>query len=99
MHISIGYPHTLFRPVDNPAIPVHSSDEETDGCFRIVSCFTDLQGSADIQCKVQKDPTSAVQNSLLVLTLRKCVVCNQEGRQMVALVFEDHNSVGGLFKS
>ena len=35
----------------------------------------------------------------LVLTLRKCVVCNQEGRQMVALVFEDHNSVGGLFNS
>ena len=53
----------------------------------------------DIQCKVQKDPTSAVQNSLLVLTLRKCVVGNQEGRQMVALVFEDHNSDGSLFKS
>ena len=50
------------RTVDHPAIPVHSSDEETDGCFRIVSCFTDLRGGSDIQCKVQKDPTSAVQN-------------------------------------
>ena len=99
MHISIQFPQTLFRTFDHPAIPVHSSDEETDGCFRIVSCFTDLRGGSDIQCKVQKDPTSAVQNSLLVLTLRKCVVCNREGRQMVALVFDDHNSVDGLFKS
>ena len=60
MHISIQYPHTLFRTVDHPAIPVHSSDEETDGCFRIVSCFTDLRGGADVQGKLRCKVTVGV---------------------------------------
>ena len=39
---------------------VQGSDEGTDGCFRIVSCFTDLRGGADVQGKLRCKVTVGV---------------------------------------